>query len=179
MLHANCDTASKFKSENGISYDKDNEDCRGTRGPLITAANVDAQYYPCGLIANSMFSDIISGLRCIGSGCNQLETTFSEKGIAWTEDRNLYARSLWATTLPYKTQISTMLIPPPRWRKAFPEYASGYNDSNLPDLKQWERFQVWMRKAALPTFRKLWGINDTVGLAQSAYEIDITDSISC
>ena len=177
LLHANCNTSSKFSSENGIRYDKDNEDCRGTRSTITLNADIDAQYYPCGLIANSMFTDTISALRCIGTGCIQPSTTFSEQGIAWKEDKSLYAKTLWPTTAPFNTQISTKLIPPPRWRKAWPEYANGYNLTNLPDLKQWERFQVWMRKAALPTFRKLWGISDT-SLAASLYEVDVTDSNS-
>ena len=179
LLHANCNKAANFTSENGISYDKDNEDCRGTRSNVTLNADIDAQYYPCGLIANSMFTDIFSDLRCIGSNCTQPAYSFTEQGIAWKEDKSLYAKTLWPSTPPFDTQINTKLIPPPRWRKAWPQYANGYNSSNLPDLKQWERLQVWMRKAALPQFRKLWGIGGNTSMEVNTYEMDITDSIYC
>ncbi len=53
-------------------------------------------------------------------------------------------------------EIRKNLVPPPEWRAAWPEkYGYGYNTSNLPDLKTWERFQVWMRTAGLYTFRML------------------------
>ncbi len=61
------------------------------------------------------------------------------------------------------------------WRTAWPEkWGNGYNSSNLPDLATWERFHVWMRKAGLPTFRKLWGINSVDILRKGTWEVFLT-----
>jgi hypothetical protein len=89
----------------------------------------------------------------------------------------MYGKTQWATDSTKQSQIPTMLIPPPQWRRAWPErWGNGYNASNLPDLKSWERFQVWMRKAGLPTFRKLWGRNDETTLPVGTYRVDILQS---
>ncbi len=68
------------------------------------------------------------------------------------------------------------MIPPPQWRAAWPEkYEQGYTVDNLPDLKSMERFQVWMRKAGLSQFRKLWGqINEP--FVKGIYQVDIKDT---
>jgi hypothetical protein len=58
---------------------------------------------------------------------------------------------------------------------AWPIWANGYTAANLPDLKKWERFQVWMRKAGLPNFRKLWGRQDEYSMDVGLYEVDIVD----
>ena len=52
-------------------------------------------------------------------------------------------------------------------------YPNGYNSSNLPDLHADERFQNWMRTAALPTFSKLYGRNDTQDMFKGKYNISI------
>ena len=63
LTYANCDTASKFTwtSGNGMSFASSNPDCLppiASRASVIQNANTQAQYYPCGLVANSMFSGI-------------------------------------------------------------------------------------------------------------------------
>jgi hypothetical protein len=61
---------------------------------------------------------------------------------------------------------------------AWPEiWGNGYNFTNIPNLAKWERLHVWMRKAGLPTFRKLWGVQ-TESLDKGTYEIDVIDSIA-
>jgi hypothetical protein len=45
-----------------MSYAANNPDCMppaANRSSIIQNANVQAQYYPCGLAANSMFSGIL------------------------------------------------------------------------------------------------------------------------
>ncbi|KAI8925273.1 CDC50/LEM3 family [Entophlyctis helioformis] len=151
------------------------------------ANDPDPQYYPCGLIANSLFSDEISDLSCItspfqfsgGQVCSPSSSTsviykFSPNGIAWPSDADKFA-AIDPTKLPFDaSKIPTTLIPPPYWRKAWPEkYANGYNSTNLPDLKTLERLHVWMRTAGLPTFRKLWGRNVESVLPRGTWQVDI------
>lgn len=58
---------------------------------------------------------------------------------------------------------------------AWPEkYANGYNSTNLPPIESWERFQVWMRPAGLPHFRKLWG-KSSEGVLNGTYRVVIND----
>ena len=60
LRFANCDTARSVGTWTGTGNMADmNPDCRtpeGQRDPLIANAAADAQYFPCGLIANSVFS---------------------------------------------------------------------------------------------------------------------------
>ena len=72
--------------------------------------------------------------------------------------------------------VETTLIPPPYWRTAFPQWADGYTANNLPNLQTWQEFQVWMRTAGLPTFRKLWKTNLNNYLPQGTWSMDITES---
>ncbi|KAI8897411.1 CDC50/LEM3 family, partial [Globomyces pollinis-pini] len=182
LQFGNCQTAAGFTFNQDLSYDKYNPDClESPRDPVISNAHVDSQYYPCGLIANSMFSDTISPLRCISGNtpCRIPDVEFTQTGIAWPEDKGLYNKTLWATSTK-ADQIPKMLIPPPAWRKAWPDlYGKGYTASNVPDLASWERFQVWMRKAGLPTFRKFWGQNTTESVDVGIWEVDVQDTWDC
>ncbi|KAJ3225190.1 hypothetical protein HK099_007202 [Clydaea vesicula] len=135
-----------------------------------------AQYYPCGLIANSLFTDRIQNPVLVSQNvADPLSSTyeFSNQGIAWPADLQKFGPTKWNDT-EYKDQIPTMLIPPDQWVEAFPEWENGYNSTNLPNLQKWEAFQVWMRTAGLPNFRKLWGKNEVKDMVQGTYEISIT-----
>jgi LEM3 (ligand-effect modulator 3) family / CDC50 family len=183
LTYANCTTASGYTwIGNGMTHAQNNPDCLVTnKSAVITSADEQAQYYPCGLIANSYFSGIhptnsddISDLACTGGGCTS-NYAFSTTGIAWPEDASKYTKSGWATDATLTSSVPTKVIPPPQWRAAWPEkYANGYTQSTLPDLSQMERFQVWMRVAGLPTFRKLWG-KQSQTLPVGTYEISIRD----
>ncbi|KAI8910861.1 CDC50/LEM3 family [Gorgonomyces haynaldii] len=181
LQYANCDTASQYTwIGNGWTHAQNNPDClpeAPKRDAVVRNANADAQYYPCGLIANSMFSDDIGDLTCISGGCQNY--AFGTTGIAWPEDAAVYKRTNWLSDATLTPLIPTHLIPPPQWRKAWPQlYANGYNATNVPDLAQWERFQVWMRKAGLPQFRKLWG-KGSGNLQPGVYQIQIKDNWDC
>ncbi|KAJ1343243.1 hypothetical protein BSLG_002269 [Batrachochytrium salamandrivorans] len=182
LQYANCSTASQYTwNGNSLSHADSNPDCLiKPYAPVIANASQYAQYYPCGLIANSMFSDVISNLTCIGSPCRLPTFGFSENGIAWTEDASVYKATGWISDSTLHPQIPTMLVPPPQWRHAWPDvWGNGYNATNLPDISKWERLQVWMRKAGLPQFRKLWGRNDGNTLDSGIWEIHIVDNWDC
>ena len=86
--------------------------------------------------------------------------SFSESGIAWPGEARRY------TDKPdYDPQD---IVPPPSWAARFPD---GYTDKNIPNLKEDEHFQNWMRTAGLPTFSKLYGRNDTGTLPAGTYQI--------
>ena len=85
----------------------------------------------------------------------------TDKGIAWSGESKKYGATKYA---------ASDIIPPPNWAARYP---NGYEEGNLPDLTQDEHFQVWMRTAGLPTFRKLYFRNDDEAMPAGSYEIDV------
>lgn len=84
----------------------------------------------------------------------------SETGIAWPGEAKKYA-----TSPGYDI---AQITPPPNWAKRYPD---GYTTDNVPNLKEDEHFQNWMRTAGLPTFSKLFGRNDNTKLLKGRYQI--------
>lgn len=153
----------------------------------LTQVDSDAVYYPCGLIANSMFSDEISQLTCVdsvfgGKPCNNndsqniVQYTFNLDNIAWPGDKGRYVKSQWTSFDP--EALPRKVVPPPYWRQAFPKWKDGYTAENFPDISTMYRLQVWMRTAGLPTFRKLWGSNTDNLLPKGVWQVDINMSIN-
>ena len=148
----------------------------GECDPLDVAPATDTKperpYYPCGLIANSMFNDTfgdhINGTNVQGSNSPDAKPfNFSKKGISWSSEGDLYGKSA------YKPD---QVVPPPNWQARYPD--DGYDSlKELPDLHDWEEFQVWMRTAGLPTFSKLAMRNDNDELLAGQYVLKIQDSI--
>ncbi|KAI9598183.1 ligand-effect modulator 3 family [Syncephalis fuscata] len=152
----------------------DSEQLKGTartRDQLATGGCTDLLgpsdssqfYYPCGLIANSMFNDTIS------SNSNHFHRAtfkFSNKGITWSSDSNKYGKT------SYTADQLGNILPPPNWATRYKDgkYAS---IDDLPQLQNDEHFQVWMRTAGLPTFRKLYGRSDKEGISKGKYTLDI------
>ncbi|KAL9655737.1 hypothetical protein ABK040_004966 [Willaertia magna] len=115
--------------------------------------NANMTYSPCGLIAWSMFNDTIhlisnnnasntftnGYLLCNGS--HPEGTNCTKKGIAWQSD------------------IDVKFRPPkaPALNRMGPEEYYGEPGHRIPSVTD-EDFIVWMRTAALPTFRKLYRI---------------------
>lgn len=128
-------------------------------------------YYPCGLIANSLFNDSFANPVLLNvEGKNQMNQTYNmtNKGIAWDSDKALYG--------PTKYKPEDIAVPP-NWRKQYPD--DTYSDEHRPpNLEEYEEFQVWMRTAGLPAFSKLALRNDKEKMACGTYQLDIVDSKS-
>lgn len=117
-------------------------------------------YYPCGLIANSVFNDTYGALTLTNpaNGSDPEPYELSEKGIAWGNEYKKYTNNPPGKPSDY--------LPPPNWAKRYP---NGYE--SFPQLASDEHFQNWMRTAALPTFMKLWGRNDNDVMKAGTYNV--------
>ncbi|KAH7148830.1 ligand-effect modulator 3 family [Dactylonectria macrodidyma] len=151
---------------NKRSYDQiKGSDC----SPLYGDKEERLPYYPCGLIANSMFNDTFSYpvlLNPPNAKSNETRTyTMTTKDeIAWSSDKDLYGE----TESKYNE-----VLPPPNWRERYPD---GYTKENPPpNLKEWPAFQVWMRTAGLPTFSKLYQRNNSDAMTAGRYEVIVDD----
>jgi len=123
-------------------------------------------YYPCGLIANSLFNDTLNSPVAVNPAGSQSSRQYgmTNQGIAWASDASLYKKTHYTND-----QVS----PPPNWAKRYP---NGYTDEHpIPDLSLYEEFHVWMRTAALPTFTKLALRNDNETMKAGIYHMDIFD----
>ncbi|XP_027015919.1 cell cycle control protein 50B [Tachysurus fulvidraco] len=106
---------------------------------------------PCGSIANSMFNDSFT-LYQVVNGQNVL-VPFDRKGIAWWTDYNIKYRNPAFVNGSFANAFAGT-TKPINWQK--PVYELDPNDqANNGFLNQ--DFLVWMRRAALPNFRKLYG----------------------
>lgn len=123
-------------------------------------------YYPCGLIANSLFNDTFTAPVNINpAGGNAANVTYNmtNKGIAWDSDKALYGQT--------KYDLSEIAVPP-NWIERYPSKV--YHENNPPpNLNEDEEFQVWMRTAGLPTFSKLALRNDKETMKCANYKVDI------
>lgn len=128
--------------------------------PLSTDPATGKAYYPCGLIANSIFNDTISSPVLKGESDSLYDMT--NKGIAWESDKALYG----------KTQYDQwQVVPPPNWK----DY--DYAKQGIPNLHEDEEFMVWMRTAGLPSFSKLSRRNDTSPMRPGRYQLNINYSM--
>ncbi|KAF6150595.1 hypothetical protein GIB67_022207, partial [Kingdonia uniflora] len=89
---------------------------------------------PCGLIAWSLFNDTYTFVR------RSVELKVNRKNISWKSDRN---HKFGKHVYPFNFQNSSLI-------------GGGKLDPALP-LSDQEDLIVWMRTAALPSFRKLYG----------------------
>ncbi|KAA8523400.1 hypothetical protein F0562_009823 [Nyssa sinensis] len=89
---------------------------------------------PCGLIAWSLFNDTYSFSR------NNQQLTLNKKGISWKSDRD---HKFGKNVYPKNFQNGKLI-------------GGAHLNSSIP-LSEQEGLIVWMRTAALPTFRKLYG----------------------
>ncbi|CAO2833131.1 unnamed protein product [Amaranthus hypochondriacus] len=93
-----------------------------------------APIVPCGLIAWSLFNDTYA----FSVDSNSLQV--NKNGIAWESDRK---HKFGSDVYPKNFQIGDLI-------------GGGTLNSSIP-LNEQEDLIVWMRTAALPTFRKLYG----------------------
>ncbi|KAK7419904.1 alkylphosphocholine resistance protein lem3 [Neonectria punicea] len=148
------------------SYDQiDGSDCT----PLEGNKTVKKAYYPCGLIANSMFNDTFSSpvlQNPPGGRGNETRDYLmaNNSDIAWNSDKDLYGKTSYE---------NDDVLPPPNWRDRYPD---GYTEDNpIPNLKEWEAFHVWMRTAGLPVFSKLYQRNNSDAMIKGRYQVIVDD----
>ncbi|GAB1193135.1 hypothetical protein APSETT444_002338 [Aspergillus pseudonomiae] len=86
-------------------------------------------YYPCGLIANSMFNDTIKSPELLNDGNDDDPVVYvmTNKGIAWDSDKELIK------TTQYKPG---QVVPPPNWQARYPHNYT----TEIPDLHDNEEF---------------------------------------
>jgi len=124
-------------------------------------------YYPCGLIANSIFNDTFYNPFLTNAPNSTVAKEYvmsNNSGIAWESDKALYGKTAY--------DPKTIAVPP-NWVKRFP---GGYSDATPPDLSQDEAFQVWMRTAGLPIFSKLAMRQDKENMVKGTYRMDVNMS---
>ncbi|NXM90865.1 CC50A protein, partial [Oenanthe oenanthe] len=133
--------------------------------------NEDKPIAPCGAIANSMFNDTLELYRIDND--TRTPITLTKKGIAWWTDKNVKFRNPTGdgNNLTALFQGTTK---PVNWPK--PVYMLDPEPDNNGFIN--EDFIVWMRTAALPTFRKLYRLierknNFQPTLQAGRYSLDI------
>ncbi|XP_075871506.1 cell cycle control protein 50A-like [Nelusetta ayraudi] len=104
---------------------------------------------PCGAIANSMFNDTLELFYNDPNG-TKVPVQLSKTGIAWWTDKHVKFRNPGAN-LTAAFQGTTK---PLNWRRSVDDLDSAADNNGFIN----EDFIVWMRTAALPTFRKLYRI---------------------
>ncbi|KAK8858787.1 hypothetical protein IAR55_003017 [Kwoniella newhampshirensis] len=147
--------SSQLKGDYRSASDIDSGDCK----PITSSGG--KPYYPCGLIANSVFNDTFPQFVMLNpqNGAQNQTYNFTDSGIAWGGIAKNYVE-----TPGYGSPSD--VLPPPNWHLKYP---NGY--SEFPNLRADEHFQIWMRVAALPTFRKLWARNDHEVMTQGRYRV--------
>ena len=121
-------------------------------------------YYPCGLVANSIFNDTFGNPVFLNAPSTEPEQykMNSNSGIAWNSDKDLYGAT--------KYKWADVAVPP-NWRE---KYGDQYTDDWHPEIEKDEALHVWMRLAGLPTFSKLAQRNDDDTMASGTYQLNIT-----
>ncbi|KAL4624074.1 cell cycle control protein 50A-like [Arapaima gigas] len=133
----------------------------------------DKPIAPCGAIANSLFNDTLE-LFYIDSNGSRTQIPLVKKGIAWWTDKHVKFRNPNGnvSNLTVAFQGTTK---PVNWHKYVYKLDSDPDNNGFIN----EDFIVWMRTAALPTFRKLYRIiqkksNMTPTLPRGNYTLDVT-----
>ncbi|XP_072545569.1 transmembrane protein 30Aa [Salminus brasiliensis] len=157
---------------------RDDSQLNGDKSSLTNPSNECEPYHisdkkpiaPCGAIANSLFNDTLELYYLYPNGTRTL-IPLVKKGIAWWTDKHVKFRNPAGNNLTVTFQDTTK---PVNWHKPVYEL-----DPTDPDNNGFinEDFIVWMRTAALPTFRKLYRIiqknNLTLTLPRGNYSLDI------
>lgn len=149
-----------FQNHRRYVKSRDDKQLLGYTGPLTTdcepfAGSKDGlKIAPCGAIANSLFNDTVNILNLN----NREGVPLLETGIAWATDKNVKFKNPPGELSgegAFKGYTK-----PPNWQKNVWEL-----DTKHPDNNGYlnEHLIVWMRTAALPTFRKLYGRIDHRG----------------
>lgn len=130
-------------------------DCEPYLSPV---AEKTLTYAPCGAVANSKFNDTFD-LVWRKDNYTTSQIILQKIGIAWPSDKKIRFRNPEGFAKdPAQAFYGT--IKPKNWDKRVFELAPKYPENNG---FQNEDLIVWMRTAALPTFRKLYGIVTKTG----------------
>ncbi len=123
----------------------------------IKEENKSKPIAPCGAIANSLFNDTFR-LFFKNSETSLERIDLIETEIAWPTDKQIKFKNPADLEKRYSKYAK-----PPYWQKYVDDLDPNNDDNN--GFKN-EHLIVWMRTAALPTFRKLWGRvdHDQIGL---------------
>ncbi|XP_043845866.1 cell cycle control protein 50B [Dromiciops gliroides] len=128
---------------------------------------------PCGAIANSLFNDSFKLLHQRLPGGAYVEVPLDRTGIAWWTDYHVKFHNPEPINGSLKLAFQGT-AKPPNWPR--PAYDLSPDPNNTGFVNQ--DFVVWMRTAALPTFRKLYARirhgNYSAGLPRGAYCVNIT-----
>ena len=122
-------------------------------------------YFPCGAIANSMFSDVIT----LQDADNQ-NIPLTRTGIAWESDKeHKFSNPEGVDSAEKLKDLVKEYAKPKDWKKNLWELdPDNWSNNGLNN----EDLIVWMRTAALPNFRKLYRrIPD--GLKNGTYHLHI------
>ncbi|XP_038155602.1 transmembrane protein 30C [Cyprinodon tularosa] len=130
---------------------------------------------PCGAVANSMFNDSFSFNYQTSSG-HIMPVPLLRKGLTWYTDKNIKFRNP-KTGNQTLAQVFEGTRQPLYWQK--PVYDLDPSDPTNNGFIN-EDLIVWMREAAFPNFKKLYGILNragdpfTHGLPKGNYSIQIS-----
>lgn len=171
-----------FQNYRKYGVSKDDNQLSGDLSYFTSPSNSCAPYMydssnkpivPCGSIANSMFNDTFTLFQYV-NGSKTL-VPFDGKGIAWWTDYNIKYRN--PTVTPLKNAFNDT-VKPIFWSKA--AYDLDPPDPSNNGFTN-QDFLVWMRRAALPNFRKLYRRIDQStyanGLPPGNYSLEIAYSI--
>ena len=133
--------------------------------PLVQPAGDTRVYYPCGLLANSLFTDAVHDLHQVLP--EPRAVPISARGIAWPGDPARYRPTRYTPD---------QVLAPPLWARTRPDLVNPDGTYKaLPALHTDERFMNWMRVSGLPTFRKLYGRVDA-DLPPGTYRVSVSGS---
>lgn len=139
-------------------------DIKDTVGQNCQPLSTDPEgkiYYPCGLIANSMFNDTFTTTLTGVNNTDSNNYEMFQKGISWSTNEQRFKKTT------YKPEE---IVPPPNWVKQFPQ---GYNSTNIPDIGEWQEFQNWMATAALSDFSRMIARNEDDDLKEGIYQVNV------
>jgi len=166
--------------------------------PLNTIINNQGEVIkinPCGLIANTLFNDVFTLESVVGPDGLPIEgAVMNEEGIAWQSDLEWKYRQPEGFNSEPCSSLEECSCEGPEWSCTEPYQAPNgtyyryfYPDDNttqylyetypmvvspIEGVKN-EHFVVWMRTAALPKFRKLYGYIDVVIPAGSVLTFNV------
>ncbi|XP_067265876.1 transmembrane protein 30C [Chanodichthys erythropterus] len=130
---------------------------------------------PCGAVANSRFNDSFT-VRYYPTNGPELQVPLYRKGIAWYTDKNVKFRNPPTNNTFTLQQAFEGTIRPLYWQR--PVYELDDTDHNNNGFIN-DDLIVWMREAAFPNFKKLYGVLNraqgpfTQGLPAGNYSVSI------